>query len=82
MERKLKSLEVELSNIEAGNPPPLFNDTLNQIQLVKKDINEIMEYKTADAMIRRRTDWLGGEPSSYLLRKEKENYNNKKYLTS
>ena len=52
---------------------------MKQIELICKDINEIMDYKARGAMIRARADWhmLAEKPSSYFLRLEKYNYTKK-----
>ena len=74
LERKLKHLEAELLN-----NCMLFQDTHEQILLVKKDISDLQRIKTKGAILRSRAKWLteGERPTKYFLSLEKNNYKRK-----
>ena len=76
LERKLKHLEANL------HLQTLFEDTQQQIELVKKDIEIILEEKTRGAMIRSWANWVewGEKTSKYFLNLEKHNYNSLRVL--
>ena len=74
LQRKEKQLEHELET-----PSPVLHDTFGQLQLVRKDIHEIMRLKTLGAIIRTRKNWAmhGEKPTKYFLNLERHNYNKK-----
>ena len=57
----------------------IFHDTQRQNELVKKDIEEIMSYKTAGAIVRCRANWheCGEKSTKYYLSRAKQLYNSK-----
>ena len=80
MDNKLSALEKKLKfeedNLHVQSIFQIDNKE-NQSLALKKEINELMEYKTKGAMIRCRADWveLGEKPTSYFLSKEKQRKN-------
>ena len=68
LERKLKILEKKLVDSN-----PLFNDTEEQIRLVKNEIRQINKEKTKGAVIRAKSNWafLGEKGTKYFLNLEK-----------
>ena len=71
LEKKLKYLKFTLHH------QTLFEDSLTQIDLVKKDIEEIVKEKTKGVIIRSRANWVewGGKTFKYFLNLKKHNYN-------
>ena len=67
LEHKLKLLEKELSE---GS---IFEDTLDQIRLVKHDLYEIQKQKTKGAIIHAKATWVsqGEFPTKYFLNLER-----------
>ena len=74
LERKLKKLQDELIDKNM-----LFDDTKEQIRLVKSEIMQIKKEKVKGAIIRSKAAWefLGDRGTKYFLGLEKRNYTNK-----
>ena len=74
LENKLKRLEMELVNKSV-----YFEDTEEQIRLVKNEIFQINKEKTKGAIVRSKANWafLGEKGTKYFLKLEKSNYTNK-----
>ena len=60
-------------------PNPLFQNTEEQIRLVKHEINDIIKERAQGAMIRSKMKWCneGEKPTKYFLNLEKHNYHHK-----
>ena len=72
LEAKLKKLELELINKTC-----LFQDTTDQINMVKHELKELLQERTKGAQIRAKINYQmhGEKPSKYYLNLEKSNYN-------
>ena len=77
---KLEVLERKLKYYSDFDTPDfLSDDNFEQIQLIKKDIAEILNYKTQGALIRNKCNWYeGGEKvSKYFFNLERVHAKNK-----
>ena len=74
LERQLRKLENELASSQL-----LFEDTEQQILLVKQELRDLIKQRTRGAILRSHSNWaLEGERSSkYFLNLEKSNYHRK-----
>ena len=75
LKKKLHSLYLELQN----KNPLAFDDTCEQIRLVKHELRELNAIKTKGAMIRSRSNWINkaDAPTKYFLNLEKKNFQKK-----
>ena len=75
LEKKLNKLKLELE----GSNPIQFQDTYNQIRLVKQELSEINKKKSQGAILRSRANWAKNAdlPTKYFLNLEKKNFLNK-----
>ena len=75
LERKLHRLHEELQNINLV----LFDDTYEQIRLVKHELGELVKEKTQGAIMRSRAKVAHHfeKPTKYFLNLERRNYNRK-----
>lgn len=74
--KKLDTIVKEQNQLNLTNNMPLFNDHKKQILEIKKELQELWQYKTAGAALRCKVNWLehAGKPSRYFLSLEKQNY--------
>ena len=73
---KIKILEKRITKLEQEleTPNPLFQDTEEQLRLVKHDLKDLMSTLTKEAIIRSGMSWVyqGEKPSKYFLNLEKQ----------
>ena len=78
LEAKLVRLEKELVAQDVHDRWKIFSEknTLEEMEKVKPEISELMEYKTRGAMIRTRRNWIkhGEKSALYFFNLEKYNY--------
>ena len=77
LEKRVKILEQELAN-----PNPLLQNTLEQLRLTNKDIQDLVRKKTRGAIMRAGKNWamLSEKPTKYFLNLEKSKQKRKTIL--
>ena len=77
-ENKLAALQRKLKTIEHSlHHQTIFQDSLQEIALIKNEINDIMVHKTNGVILRCKANWVaaGEKPTSYFLCMEQRQQN-------
>ena len=79
LEKKLKTIQQRISDREFLTPTTTIEQEIESMEMIKKEIDALLEIKTRGAMIRSRADWyqFGEKSSKYFYKLEQTNFNKK-----